>query len=87
MAKRIFVVSFEAEAVIELDDAVIDAVDSEWRSVFYQLHTPEDIAEHIGFNLVINRAELSHLDGWADQSDENAFVLEDPEWFVTARTG
>jgi hypothetical protein len=71
-------------AVIELDDAVIDAVDDDWRSMFYQLYTREDIAEHVGYNLVINRAKLSFLDGWADQPDENASIVERPDWIVTA---
>lgn len=85
MAKHTFRITLKAEAVIELDDAVIDAVDADWRSMFYQLYTPEDIAEHVGYNLVINRAKLSFLDGWAEQPDENAFILEDPDWTITAR--
>jgi len=74
-------------AEIELDDAVIDVVDDEWRSVFYNLRTPQAIAEHIGFNLIVNRARLSMLDGWADQPDENARVLVWPdldEWDIEA---
>lgn len=66
-------------AIIELDDVVIEAVDDEWRSCFYKLYTPEDIAKHIGFNLVVNRCLLSDLDGWADQPDGNARVLEWPD--------
>lgn len=41
MAKHRFRLMFEGEAVIELDDAVIDAVTDEWRSKFYQLNSPE----------------------------------------------
>lgn len=62
-------------AIIELDDAVIEAVDDAWRAMFYKLFTPEDIAAHVGFNLVVNHARLSMLDGWADQPDENAKII------------
>lgn len=87
MSKRRFRLSFGAwggliddSAVIELDDRVIEAVDDEWRAVFCDLHTPEDIAKHVGFNLIFNLAPLSSLDGWADQPDSNARVLHWPDW-------
>lgn len=83
MSKRRFRIEFSGEAVIELDDAVIDIVDDEWRAVLYNLHTVEDIAEHIGYNLVINNALLSMLDGWADQPDGNAIVIEWPDWDIS----
>lgn len=84
MAKHRFRLMFEGEAVIELDDAVIDAVTDEWRSKFYQLNSPEQIARHIGYNLVINNARLDQLDGWADQPESNAQVVERPDWDVDA---
>lgn len=85
MGKRKFRVSFEGEAVIELDDAVIRVVNDEWRASFYQLVTPEDIAKHIGYNMIVNNAALDDLDGWADQPEGNAQVLRQPEWEVDAR--
>lgn len=93
MGKRRFELHFSMydeyvdSAVIELDDAVIEAVDDEWRSVFYNLHTPERVAAHVGFNLIVNHARLSMLDGWADQPDTNACVIEWPElegWDIEA---
>lgn len=84
MGKRQFEVTFEGTARIELDDEVIKVVDDEWRSGLYDLYTPEDIAEHIAYNLVINRRKLSCLDGWADQPDENASVLYKPDWYMEA---
>jgi|WetSurSiteA1Bulk_404760.scaffolds.fasta_scaffold65266_3 hypothetical protein len=73
-------VNFEDEydAEIELDQKVIDAVTDEWRSVFYNLHTPEQIAEHIAFNLFVNNSRLSSLDGWADLSDDMAVIITYP---------
>ncbi len=94
MGKRIFDVDFEIEgeyvdtATIELDDAVIDAVDDEWRQELYDLNTPEEIAEHIAYNLIVNNSRLSQLDGWADQPDNNARVIEWPDidqWYLKAK--
>ena len=82
MSKRRFRIEFTGGAMIELDDAVMDTVTDEWRSVFSNLHTVEDIAEYIGYNLVINNAHLSMLDGWADQPDDNAIVIEWPDWDI-----
>lgn len=80
MGTRLFKVRFEGEGIIELDDAVIEAVDDEWRETLYDLRSADEIAAHIGYNLIIQKLELSDLDGWADQSDGNAFVLEDVHW-------
>jgi len=84
MGTRQFRITLEGEAVLELDDAVIEAVDDEWRSHFYRLHSASSIAEHIAYNLIINHVSLNDLDGWADQPDERAFVLVDPDWVVFA---
>ena len=94
MTKRTFEIEFSFyhelvdTAVIELDQAVIDAVDDDWRSVLYDLHTPEEIAEHIGWNLCARNVKLSNLDGWADQPDSNARIVKYPtldDFAVTAR--
>jgi len=84
MGKRRFRVEFSGDAIIEIDDAVIDAVDDEWRAVFYDLYTPEDIAEHIAYNLIVNHARLSMLDGWADKDDSLARLVEEPDWDMYA---
>lgn len=84
MSKRTFEIEITATVTIEVDDMVIDVVDDEWRSMFYGLHTPEDIAEHIAYNLIVNRASLSQLDGWADQPDANAAIVDDEEWELVA---
>lgn len=68
------------EAKIEIDQKAIDVVDDDWRRHICNLITPEQIVEHIGYNLVINNANLSQLDGWADQSDDLAKIVEEPEW-------
>jgi len=82
--KRKFLVEFNGQVEIELDDEVINVVDDEWRSQLYDLKTPEEIARHIGYNLVINQWNLSNLDGWADQPNSNARVISEPNWEVSA---
>jgi hypothetical protein len=60
--------------VIELNDVVIAAVDDEWRKHFYGLNTPQDVAEHIAFNTIMNKTHLSRLDGFADLPDDYAVL-------------
>jgi len=84
MGKRKFKVIFELDGwdvdsgLIELDQKVIDVVDDEWRSQLYDLHTPEEIAAHIGYNLILNKAKLTDLDGWADLTNDLARVIRWP---------
>ena len=78
---RVFRLTFEIECQLELKDEVIDTVDDEWRSVFYNLETPEDIVDHIARNLIQKR-KLSHLDGWADQPNENVVFYLNDWWRV-----
>jgi len=83
--KRKFKVTFdgaggyEGDAIIELDQTVIDVVDDDWRASLYPLYTPADIAEHIAYNLIVNNARLTELDGWANLSDDMARVIQYPD--------
>lgn len=81
MIMKKFTVVFEVTAEIELDEQVISVVDDEWRSALYPLNDDEDIAEHIAYNFVRNNARLSQLDGWADQPDSNAKLINE-DWKV-----
>jgi hypothetical protein len=74
--------------IIELDQKVIDVVDDEWRKYLYDLKTPEEIAEHITFNMIVNKLTLTQLDGWVDLSDDMAKISkypEKPEWEFRAK--
>lgn len=62
---------------IELDDAVIGAVTDEWRSKFYDLRTPQAVAENIVYNMIVNRRTLSQLDGFANLPDEYAQIISE----------
>lgn len=84
MGKRVFDIEFRGTAAIELDDAVIAAVDDDWRSTLYNLHGAEEIAKHIGYNLIVNGLHLSSMDGWADQDDANTRILGPVEWETEA---
>jgi len=87
MAKRKFNLSWTVECEIELDDEVIDQVDDEWRKHLYPLETPEQIAEHIAYNLVMNQWGLSMLDGWANLEDSQARVTHlDTFWWNSEET-
>jgi len=81
---RRFEIELCGTVTLELEDAVINAVNDKWRSVFYDLFTPGQIAEHIAYNLVVNHVPLSMLDGWADQPDKNARVVEKRDWELEA---
>ncbi len=86
MSTNYFTVRFHGDVEVRLDDAVIDAVTEEWRGKFYDLHSPEDIAQHIAYNYIANNARLSQLDGWADQPNSNAKVIVDwREWDIECR--
>jgi len=95
MSKRRFEVLFEIDGdeitsgILELDQKVIDVVDDEWRSQLYDLHTPEEIAAHIGYNLMRSwSCKLTSLDGWADLTDDLAKVIKWPDldqWETTAK--
>ncbi len=79
-----FLVTWTVECELELDDEVINRVDDEWRKALYDLRNESDIAEHIAYNLVMNNARLSQLDGWADMNDSQARATDTTlvEWNV-----
>lgn len=62
------------EGVIELDDRVTASVNENWRAFFYNLTTTQEIAEHIAYNMVVNDATLSRLDGFANLPDDYAVL-------------
>ena len=64
------------DGIIEIDDVVIKSVDDEWRSMFYNLTTPREIAEHIAYNIIVNNATLTRLDGFADLNDDYVRILK-----------
>jgi|WetSurMetagenome_2_1015567.scaffolds.fasta_scaffold1711879_2 hypothetical protein len=77
---RRFEIEIHGTAIIELDEKVIDVVDDVWRSQLYDLYTPEEIAAHVAFNMIVNHLQLSSMDGWADQPSKNATLVRDPEF-------
>lgn len=79
MSKR-FLIEISTLFTMELSDKVLNAVDDKWREQFYNFKTPEEIAQHIAYNMVINNAKLSQLDGFADQPNEYAELLDTPIW-------
>ena len=45
--KRRYRVTVTTTAVLEIDDAIFEAVDDEWRSMFYNLDTREEIERYL----------------------------------------
>lgn len=67
-------------ATIEVpDDAVLRCTENhdDWRGTFYDLATPEEVFEHLAFNLVRHDRALSMLDGWADLAAAAAKVTDE----------
>ena len=69
-----FLITYTGEVLVELDDSVFAAVDDGWRSQFYNLNSPEEIAQHVGLNLA-NGIPLTHLDGFASLTNDAARVV------------
>lgn len=68
-----FIVTVEVSQKL-LDDVLTD----EWRSHYYNLHTPEDVAAHLAYNFMRD-VPLSLLDGFADQPASAARMIGRPE--------
>lgn len=83
MSKKRYHVEVAVTAVLEVDDEVIERVDDEWRGSFYNLCTPEEVVEHLSYNL-LRGADLTSLDGWADAKDGQAQMkeVEYVDWIV-----
>lgn len=78
MAKQHYIVHFEIDTSIELDDEVIATADA--RGAEYHLMTAEQIVEHIAYNYLVNHVELKQLDGWADLPNSAVkFEIDDCE--------
>jgi hypothetical protein len=62
-----FKVTYEVTVELDIDRSVIkEATSADWRKSFYDLHTPEDVADHIGFNAIANDIrDVTALDGFA----------------------
>lgn len=67
------------EAILEIDESVIKTVDQDWRDNWYPYDTPEEIAEHIGYNMLVNNFTLSQIDGFADLFDSSV-TLSNIDW-------
>jgi hypothetical protein len=79
--KQKFRVKFSGTVEIELDQAVIDQVNDNWRSHFYKLCTPEKTAEHIAFAMVI-RPPVQRLESHLPAN--SAQIFSEDNWVVKA---
>ena len=62
--------------IIEIDDEVMLQVDDEWRTAFYSnINSKQDVAEHIAYNMIVNDATISRLDGFANFEDSCVMLV------------
>lgn len=78
MTKKVFEITFEVTATVVIENEVFKQVDDEWRSMFYNLKTKEDVARHIAYNL-LQGLSIDRLDGFANLP-YNFAKLEDESW-------
>lgn len=65
-----FRVSITTTIEIAIDDAIVALCgDAAWVRDFYGLGTPEEIAEHLAYNVGLRYRSVSRLDGFADRAD------------------
>lgn len=81
---KTYFVTYIVEVEIDIDDDVINAVNEEWRSKFYNLKTKNDIIDYITRNL-LGKTPLNKLDGWADKSNIQALITFN-DWYVDSIT-
>ncbi len=77
--KRRFTVT--VTATVEIDDAVFVEVNDDWRNTFYDLRDDDDVAAHVGGNL-IRGWSFKQLDGFGLLPDDAARSLDD--WVAEA---
>jgi hypothetical protein len=78
MGKQIFEVELHTMATIELDDEVIKAgASDDFYEVMGYRMSPQEVADHIVYQKIFNGASLSQLDGFADQPNSNAKILNE----------
>jgi hypothetical protein len=83
--KRGFLITFELDGeevdtgFILIDQKVIDNVDDEFHEMISdKINTPEEIAEFIGYNVFVNNAELTNIDGFANLSNDLIEIVNYP---------
>jgi len=80
MAKKIFKVRFSVEATVAIEEDLIEEVlKPDWQKTFYHLTVPDEVAEHLAYNFIHNRARLTSLDGFAHRKEEDAELMNE-EW-------
>ena len=81
-----FKVTHEVTVELEIDDKVIkEATSEEWKKSFYDLKTPEDVAEHIAYNAVANDIrDVTVLDGFAHLDKDSVKYIKFDYYFTLA---
>ena len=68
-------VKVSCELDLTFDDNLVP--DDEWRMQFHDLADVDDLACHLAYNVIVNHATLSSMEGFADHYDEELEVYVD----------
>lgn len=75
--KKTFTVEMNCVIDISIDESVLKRVAD--KSMPYDFASEQDIANHIAYNMVVNQACLSLMDGFADM-DDNLAQIDYIDW-------
>lgn len=80
MARFTGTMRLQVSYTIDINESILaEVLTDTWRTQFYPLHTPTDVAEHLAYNFLCNGASLTQLDGFADRPWSDAFIVRE-EW-------
>lgn len=72
--KCTFLVGIEIDIA---DDLVEEVTKPEWKNDFYFFNDPWDVATHLAYNFLRNRAPLNQLDGFAHRKLKDAVIVDE----------
>lgn len=89
MARKEYEITIEGTATITIDDEVIErGLSEEFTQYIGKMKDNEAVIKHIAYNLIVNRAKLTQLDGFADMDDDKAQInLNGIDWSVDVYEG
>lgn len=61
---------------LEIEDGVLDVVDQEWRSKFYNLDSEARVLQYLAYHLIVDGKPLSEVVGWTDHADHQVSISD-----------
>lgn len=70
------------QGIIELDESVIvEGLSEEFKKYFYDLHTPEGVASHIAWCMVVRDLYPEVIEGWLILNKDTAKITHFPSGY------